>query len=198
MREEMYSEIVVKGAQPENDPETSCGLFSGHVIFCIFCRNLGQMFESWFGWLQEYLCYVFNSMEVHCFNVVDNQRSKKKLPRRQQVVKIGIQIHTLILYELIDGREMARLKHLGAFPFTSILPPGQRVFGFQNFEDKHPVQIFLVWPTVRKIENSACHVIVRFLIDLLGDFKLDQYRIFVYKIVVSNIFQTSQLKRFLF
>jgi len=43
-------------------------------------------------------------MEVHCFNVVDNQRSKKKLPRRQQVVKIGIQIHTLILYELINGR----------------------------------------------------------------------------------------------
>lgn len=59
MREEMYSEIVVKGAQPENDPETSCGLFSGHVIFCIFCRDLGQMFESWFGWLYpvSVLCF---------------------------------------------------------------------------------------------------------------------------------------------
>jgi len=58
MREEMYSEIVVKGAQPENDPEKSCGLFSGHVIFCIFCRNLGQMFESWFGCYRS-ICVMF-------------------------------------------------------------------------------------------------------------------------------------------
>jgi len=62
-----------------------------------------------------------------------------KLPRRQQVVTIGIQIHTLILYELINGREMARLKHLGAFHRYFAAGANGVFSDFEIFEQKHPI-----------------------------------------------------------